>query len=194
MLTLAAANPAAMVIGKAPLYGDRFFVTPHATPFDAFVYQPAAEMDAMIKSTDGKQHSKVVVDHEDYFIEYVTRVINTNAEAHNHWYDYIHVLEGEGSITYGGTQDGGKDTGMGEIRGGKQAISTVALNWYLNRNMRLMFQYQHVDIDRLSSTALSATTNPTTPSAAYPNIGQEYDTFAIRTQLRSNTSEPRTFQ
>ncbi|MFO1247822.1 MAG: hypothetical protein U1E93_06295 [Alphaproteobacteria bacterium] len=92
---------------------------PHATPFDAFVYQPAAEMDAMIKSTDGKQHSKVVVDHEDYFIEYVTRVINTNAEAHNHWYDYIHVLEGEGSITYGGTQDGGKDTGMGEIRGGK---------------------------------------------------------------------------
>ncbi len=71
----------------------------------------------------------------------------------------------------------------GEIRGGKQAITSVALNWYLNRNMRLMFQYQHVDIDRLSSVALGAATNPTAPSSAYPNIGQEYDAFAIRTQF-----------
>jgi quercetin dioxygenase-like cupin family protein len=91
---------------------------PHAMPFDAFVYQPAAEVEAMTHRTDGKPQSKTVIDHENYFIEYVTRVINTNAEAHNHWYDYIHVLDGEGSITYGGTQDGGRDTGMGEIRGG----------------------------------------------------------------------------
>jgi phosphate-selective porin OprO/OprP len=71
----------------------------------------------------------------------------------------------------------------GEIRGGKQQIASVALNWYLNRNMRVMFQYQHVDIDRLSSVPLSAATNPLAPSSAYPNIGQEYDTFAIRTQF-----------
>lgn len=71
----------------------------------------------------------------------------------------------------------------GEIRGGKQAITSVALNWYLNRNMRVMFQYQHVDVDRLSSIALNAGTNPTAPSSAYPNIGQEYDAFAIRTQF-----------
>ncbi len=72
---------------------------------------------------------------------------------------------------------------FGEIRGGKQAIITAGLNWYLNRNMRVMFQYQHVDIDRISSTSLSAATNPTAPSAAFPNIGQEYDTWAIRTQF-----------
>jgi phosphate-selective porin OprO/OprP len=72
---------------------------------------------------------------------------------------------------------------LGEIRGGEQAITSVALNWYLNRNMRVMFQYQHVDIDRLSSTALSATTNPTAPTAVYPNIGQQYETFAVRTQF-----------
>lgn len=71
----------------------------------------------------------------------------------------------------------------GEIRGGKQAISTVALNWYLNNNMRVMFQYQHIDIDRLSSVPLSAATNPVAPSSAYPNIGQEIDTFAVRTQF-----------
>lgn len=71
----------------------------------------------------------------------------------------------------------------GEIRGGKQAISSVALNWYLNRNLRVMFQYQHIDIDRLSSTALTGVTNPAVPSSAFPNIGQEIDTFAIRTQF-----------
>jgi len=71
----------------------------------------------------------------------------------------------------------------GEIRGGNQAVSSVALNWYLNRNMRVMFQYQHIDIDRLSSSALTAVTNPALPSSAYPNIGQEIDSFAIRTQF-----------
>ena len=76
--------------------------------------------------TDGKPQSKIVIDHENYFIEYVTRVVNPNAEAHNHWYDYIHVLDGEGSITYGGTQEGGTDSGGGEIRGGKLEVATDA--------------------------------------------------------------------
>jgi len=105
-LTASAQTPA----GAPPL--------PHNAPIDAFVYQPAAEVAALTHRTDGKPQSKIVIDHENYFIEYVTRVINTNAEAHNHWYDYIHVLDGEGSITYGGTQEGGRDTGNGEIRGG----------------------------------------------------------------------------
>ena len=60
---------------------------PHTTPNDAFVYQPASEVQALTHRTDGKPQSKIVIDHENYFIEYVTRVINTNAEAHNHWYD-----------------------------------------------------------------------------------------------------------
>jgi quercetin dioxygenase-like cupin family protein len=91
---------------------------PPTTGFDTFVYQPAAEVEALTHRSDGKPQSKIVIDHENYFIEYVTRAINTNAEAHGHWYDYIHVLDGEGSITYGGTQEGGKDTGQLEIRGG----------------------------------------------------------------------------
>jgi hypothetical protein len=92
---------------------------PHTTPFDAFIYQPAEEVKALTHRADGKPQSKIVIDHETYFIEYVTRAINTVPEAHGHWYDYIHVLDGEGSITYGGTQDGGKDSGQDEIRGGK---------------------------------------------------------------------------
>lgn len=91
---------------------------PHATPNDAFVYQPAAEVEALTHRTDGKPQSKIVIDHETYYIEYVTRVINTQSEAHGHWYDYIHVLDGEGTITYGGTQTGAHDTGDLEMRGG----------------------------------------------------------------------------
>lgn len=91
---------------------------PHATPDDAFVYQPASEVEALTHRTDGKPQSKIVIDHESYYIEYVTRVINTQSEAHGHWYDYIHVLDGEGTITYGGTQQGAHDVGDLEMRGG----------------------------------------------------------------------------
>lgn len=91
---------------------------PHTTPPDAFLYQPAAEVEALTHRTDGKPQSKIVIDHENYFIEYVTRTINTQSEAHGHWYDYIHVLDGEGTITYGGTQQGAHDSGDLEMRGG----------------------------------------------------------------------------
>ncbi len=63
--------------------------------------------------------SKVVADRENYFVEYVTRGDSgNNPETHGHWYDYIHVLDGEGTITYGGTQDGARDVGNAEIQGG----------------------------------------------------------------------------
>jgi quercetin dioxygenase-like cupin family protein len=91
----------------------------HSTPTDPVVFQPAAEVEAMTRLADGKTTaSKIVVDHENYFIEYVTRAANTQAEAHGHWYDYVHVLAGEGTVTYGGTQEGGRDTGDLEVRGG----------------------------------------------------------------------------
>jgi len=84
---------------------------PHATPPDAFVYQPAAEVEALTHRADGKPQSKIVIDHEYYYI-------NTQSEGHGHWYDYINVLDGEGTITYGGTQAGAHDVGDLEMRGG----------------------------------------------------------------------------
>jgi phosphate-selective porin OprO/OprP len=57
----------------------------------------------------------------------------------------------------------------GEIRGGKQSIVSAGLNWYLNRNIRFMFQYQNVDIERLNN--------------AGTDIGQTFDSFAVRTQF-----------
>jgi mannose-6-phosphate isomerase-like protein (cupin superfamily) len=90
----------------------------HTTKAEPFVYQPAAEVEALTHRADGQPQSALTSDHEYYFIEYVTRTINKASEAHGHWYDYIHVLSGEGTITYGGTQEGAHDTGDLEMRGG----------------------------------------------------------------------------
>lgn len=57
----------------------------------------------------------------------------------------------------------------GAVRGGEQKIVTVGANWYLNPSMRLMLDYQHVDIDRLT--------------AAGARAGQEYDAVAARAQV-----------
>jgi phosphate-selective porin OprO and OprP len=57
----------------------------------------------------------------------------------------------------------------GAVRGGEQRILTLGFNWYLNPAMRMMFDYQHVDIERLSATGVQ--------------IGQEYDALAMRGQL-----------
>jgi len=58
---------------------------------------------------------------------------------------------------------------VGAIRGGEQKIMTLGLNWYLNPTIRMMLDYQHVDIDRLSATGVQ--------------IGQEYDAVAARAQM-----------
>lgn len=63
------------------------------------------------------------------------------------------------------------------VRGGSQHIATAALNWYLNPIMRIMFQYQHVNVDRLSPNA----TTYLTPVGAF--IGQSYDDLAARFQF-----------
>ncbi|PZQ60994.1 MAG: porin [Phenylobacterium zucineum] len=58
---------------------------------------------------------------------------------------------------------------LGAVRGGEQKVISLGANWYLNPTMRLMLDYQHVDIDRLS--------------AAGAQIGQEYDALAGRMQV-----------
>jgi phosphate-selective porin OprO/OprP len=54
------------------------------------------------------------------------------------------------------------------IRGGEQKVTTAGVNWYLNPSIRLMLDYQHVDIDRLN--------------AAGAQVGQTYDALAGRVQ------------
>ncbi|CAN7182142.1 porin [Phenylobacterium sp. LjRoot219] len=63
----------------------------------------------------------------------------------------------------------GAATPTGGVRGGEQTIWALGVNWYLNPVMRLMLDYQNVDVDRLGATGLQ--------------IGQDYDTIAMRAQL-----------
>ncbi len=57
------------------------------------------------------------------------------------------------------------------VAGGRQNVYTVALNWYINRNVRLMFDYLHGDI----SKQVSATN--------FGDSGSKFDAFAMRTQI-----------
>ena len=57
------------------------------------------------------------------------------------------------------------------IAGGRQNIYTAALNWYVNGNVRFMFDYLHGDISRQAS------------STSTLNAGSRFDAFAMRTQV-----------
>jgi phosphate-selective porin OprO and OprP len=57
------------------------------------------------------------------------------------------------------------------IAGGRQTICTLALNWYVNNNVRLMFDFLHGDIAKQVS--------PT----AFSDAGAKFDAFAMRTQV-----------
>jgi phosphate-selective porin OprO/OprP len=55
------------------------------------------------------------------------------------------------------------------VRGGEQKIISGGVNWYLNRNIRWMFDYMDVDVDRLNAADLQA--------------GQDFSVLATRIQF-----------
>jgi phosphate-selective porin OprO/OprP len=54
------------------------------------------------------------------------------------------------------------------IRGGEQKISSVGLNWYLNPDIRVMVDFQHVDVNRFNAAGLQ--------------VGQKYNALGFRGQ------------
>jgi phosphate-selective porin OprO and OprP len=57
------------------------------------------------------------------------------------------------------------------VAGGRQTIYTAGLNWYVNNNVRFMFNYLHGDITK----QVSATNTR--------DVGAKFDAFAMRTQI-----------
>jgi phosphate-selective porin OprO/OprP len=57
------------------------------------------------------------------------------------------------------------------VAGGRQTIYTLALNWYINRNVRFMFDYLHGTVAK----QISATN--------FGDAGAKFDAFAMRTQV-----------
>ena len=57
------------------------------------------------------------------------------------------------------------------VAGGKQTVHTAGLNWYVNRNVRFMFNYLHRDIAKqVSATNVG-------------DVGAKFDAFAVRTHI-----------
>jgi phosphate-selective porin OprO/OprP len=57
------------------------------------------------------------------------------------------------------------------VAGGRQTVYTAALNWYVNRNVRLMFDYLHGDITKQVSATNAG------------DAGASFNAFAMRTQV-----------
>nr|TFG54872.1 MAG: hypothetical protein E4H34_01660 [Hyphomicrobiales bacterium] len=55
------------------------------------------------------------------------------------------------------------------VRGGEQRILGAGLNWYVNNNVRWLFDYSHVEVDRLDAAGLQA--------------GQDFNVMAGRMQF-----------
>jgi phosphate-selective porin OprO/OprP len=69
------------------------------------------------------------------------------------------------------------------VAGGVQNIYTVGLNWYVNRNVRIMVNYLHGTVDKNSAAATAAVggLNPAFPAGT--DIGAKFDALAMRTQI-----------
>jgi phosphate-selective porin len=65
------------------------------------------------------------------------------------------------------------------VRGGEESNFTVGLNWYINDWIRLMFNYIHVDVDRLTAPAVG-----TGPGTAGLSSGDSFDIYALRMQFK----------
>jgi phosphate-selective porin OprO/OprP len=57
------------------------------------------------------------------------------------------------------------------IAGGDQVVTTVGLNWYVNRNVRLMFNYLHGTVEKQLSSVLPK------------DAGAKFDAAAMRAQV-----------
>jgi phosphate-selective porin OprO and OprP len=74
----------------------------------------------------------------------------------------------------------------GAIRGGEQDVLALGLNWYPNANIKVLFNYLMIDVDRLNPAGPGNTT-PFGAGVATPpvgaEIGQDLDVYALRTQF-----------
>lgn len=103
-----------------------------ANPPDGFKFMTGGEIDKLVSVPEtGRVYGATFMnDHENYYVEFVKRLDHGNSvELHPHWIDQITITAGEGTLTYGGTVNGGTLAPNGELRGGTQVgAKTQALH------------------------------------------------------------------
>jgi len=92
-----------------------------------FTYLPAAEQQKLVANPDpkGGAKSSMLDRRESFSAQIVSRAADGTVEAHAHWIDYITILEGEVTLTVGGTISGNTVDDLGESHGGAQAGGTA---------------------------------------------------------------------
>ena len=101
--------------------------SPYQFSPDEFRYLSNGEIEQSLIPRTGHDYSGNTVNrHETYWVEFMKRFDHGNLiEFHSHWVDYITVMAGEGTVTYGGTVAGATPAGPGEMRGGTMTGGTV---------------------------------------------------------------------
>jgi phosphate-selective porin OprO/OprP len=65
----------------------------------------------------------------------------------------------------------------GGVRGGEQRIATLGLNWYPNQVLKFSLQLQNTQVSRIGTNTVAV------PTIANADIGQNFKTIALRTQI-----------
>jgi phosphate-selective porin OprO/OprP len=69
------------------------------------------------------------------------------------------------------------------VAGGEQNIYTIGLNWYVNRNVRIMVNYLHATVNKFSGAAIAAVPGVSPAFPAGTDVGAKFDALAMRTQI-----------
>ncbi len=99
----------------------------------------------------------------------VTRAVSVAENAWGAW--EIAARYSDLDLNWNEGVPGASCTGQftGCVRGGEQKVVTLGLNWYVSNNIRLMFNYLRVDVDRLNASG--------------QQIGQTFHVVGTRLQL-----------
>jgi quercetin dioxygenase-like cupin family protein len=97
---------------------------------ETFKFLTAKQIGALTDKPGSQPHTNNLVVHPQYTVEYALRTDSGNVvEVHAHTIHYINILEGPGTLTYGGTVINPKEGKNGEVRGpGVTGGTTIALH------------------------------------------------------------------
>ena len=113
-----------LVVGLAAAAPAMAVPAPH--PADVFKFLSAKQVEALTQKPGPGPWTSHLAEHPGFDVEYALRADAGNlVEVHARTSHYIHILDGSGTLTYGGTVQAPKTTAPGEIRAASVSGGTV---------------------------------------------------------------------